>query len=89
MTWYKPSFPTMDDISARIRAGAFRTIVINGRPFIARSQDDTKTPYYSNFVKRIVAAAYILAGKGMIVRFSEDLYKPSEIKTVEYLKPDK
>lgn len=85
MSQFKPSVPTFDEIVSRVNAKQFRTIVINGTPYIARDIDGRKkTPYYSNFIKRIIAAGYVLFGKGMVIRFSEDLYAKDEIKTVTY-----
>ena len=74
----------MDNIVAGVRSTHTRKIVINGQPYIARNQGDNVTPYYGNFIKRSVAAFYVLFGKGMVVCFSEDKFKPSEIITKVY-----
>lgn len=81
----KPSIPTFDDIAGRIRAKQFRTVIINQQPYIARDHTaGTKTPYYDNIIKRVIAAGYVLFGKGMVIQFSEDKFKPNEIITKVY-----
>jgi len=66
MSKFIPSIITVDNIQAT------RMITINGNKYIARTSN---LPYYGNFIKRFIAACYILAGKGMVVRYTEDLYK--------------
>jgi len=77
-----PSIPTIDQIVANAEHAP--TIVINGQPYIARSKQFQKSRYYANIVKRIIAAGYVLFGKGMVIQYAEDLYKKSDIQTLEY-----
>jgi len=79
----KPSIVTVDEIVAGINR--CKTVRINGIPYASLSRiDDMPVPYYSNIIKRIIAAGYVLFGKGMVVRYSEDLYNQNEIITKEY-----
>ena len=84
MNKFTPSIPTLDDIVARVNANQFRTIVINGQPYIARDRGDKVTPYYDNIVKRVIAAGYVIFGKGMVVQFTEDKFRKGEIITKVY-----
>ncbi len=85
MSIFKPSIPTLDDIAGRINAKQYRTVIINAQPYIARGQGNTKTPYYNNVIKRVIAAGYVLFGHGMVIQFSEDKFKKDEIITKVYM----
>jgi len=83
MSRFKPTIVTVDNLISMI--SHYRKIVINGQSYISRGNTNgAKAPYYRNIVKRIIAAWYVVIGKGLVVQFSEDQYKRDDIKTLSF-----
>jgi len=83
MSKFIPPIVTVDNIVDMHKNA--KQIVINKQPYIARScSHKTCQPYYSNVIKRVVASFYVLFGKGMVVCYSEDMYKAKDVRTVSY-----
>jgi len=77
---FKPTIVSVDQLISISKGTPI--VRINGQPYLSRYQLNGKPmPYYGGFIKRLIAAGYILLDKGMVVRYSEDMFKPDEIQT--------